>query len=74
MQNGENKMIFSKKNKKDMGTLLVAGPMLGAVAGISGAGPVTSKLSAGLPVMGSLIGSGMVLNQLNKFQKKFKKY
>jgi len=65
-------MIFSKKNKKDMGTLLVAGPIFGTAATLNGAGPVAGKLSAGLPVMGSMMGSGMVMNELGKFQRKFK--
>jgi len=62
-----------KKVMKDSQGLMVFGVGMGVAQSLAPSvnlTPLTSKL----PVMGGLIGSGMVLNEVHKLNKKVKKF
>ena len=63
-------MLF-KKVKKDVPKLLSLGVGVGVGQSLA-TGADLSPLTSKMPAMGSMIGSGMVLDELSKLKKKVK--
>jgi len=62
-----------KKYMKDTHGLMTFGVGMGVASSLVPSGSLT-PLTSKLPVMGSIIGSGMVLNEVSKLNKKVSKY
>ena len=63
--------MFGKKERKDITGLMTAGIGLGVAQSLttSDISPLTSKM----PVIGNVMGAGLVMGELDKLNKKIKR-